>query len=117
MKRFSNFNAVTLVVFAIGFILGGFIPTRSLLFTEKSKDGSPCIEVNAKVGESSQKVNSGNGSVSSGNPDVTVWANTSTGVYHCPNTQWYGKTKSGKYMTQKEAQANGYRPAHNSVCG
>jgi hypothetical protein len=35
-----------------------------------------------------------------GNPDVKVWVNTDSGVYHCPNTRWYGVTKHGKYMTQ-----------------
>ena len=54
---------------------------------------------------------------SAGNPNVRVWVNTNSGVYHCPNTRWYGKTKSGKYMTQKEAQAKGYRPAYGIVCG
>ncbi len=54
---------------------------------------------------------------STGNPNVRVWVNTNSGVYHCPNTRWYGNTKSGKFMTQKEAQAKGYRPAYGSVCG
>ena len=54
---------------------------------------------------------------STGNPDVKVWVNTNSGVYHCPNTRWYGKTKSGQFMTQKEAQAKGYRPAYGAVCG
>jgi hypothetical protein len=53
----------------------------------------------------------------SGNPNVRVWVNTNSGVYHCPNTRWYAKTKSGKYMTQKEAQAKGYRPAYGIACG
>ena len=53
----------------------------------------------------------------SGNPNVRVWVNTNSGVYHCPNTRWYGKTKSGKYMTQKEAQAKSYRPAYGILCG
>ena len=53
----------------------------------------------------------------SGNLNVLVWVNTNSGVYHCPNTRWYGKTKSGKYMTQKEAQAKGYRPAYGIACG
>jgi hypothetical protein len=53
----------------------------------------------------------------SGNRNVLVWVNTNSGVYHCPNTRWYGKTKSGKYMTQKEAQAKGYRPAYGIACG
>lgn len=51
-----------------------------------------------------------------GNPDTKVWVNTSLGVYHCPGTRWYGNTKSGKYMTQKEAQADGDRPAYGKPC-
>jgi hypothetical protein len=53
----------------------------------------------------------------SGNPSVTVWVNTPTHVYHCPGTRWYGNTKEGKYMSQRAAQAAGYRPASGSVCG
>ena len=52
-----------------------------------------------------------------GNPTVKVWVNTNSGVYHCPNTRWYGKTKSGQFMTQREAQAKGYRPAYGAMCG
>ena len=52
-----------------------------------------------------------------GDPQVTVWVNTNSGVYHCPGTRWYGATKEGKYMRQKTAQDAGYRPAYGSVCG
>ena len=48
--------------------------------------------------------------------DVKVWVNTKSGVYHCPGTRVYGKTKQGAYMTQKEAQAKGYHPASGKVC-
>ncbi|HLW52951.1 MAG TPA: hypothetical protein VKW06_08910 [Candidatus Angelobacter sp.] len=51
-----------------------------------------------------------------GNPDVKVWVNTSSGVYHCPGTRWYGNTKHGEYMNQAEAQKKGYRPAYGKVC-
>lgn len=51
-----------------------------------------------------------------GNPDVRVWVNTATGVYHCPGSRWYGKTKQGEYMTQAEAQKKHYRPAYGKVC-
>jgi nuclease S1 len=54
---------------------------------------------------------------SAGNPTVKVWVNTNSGVYHCPGTRWYGNTKSGKFMTQREAQSKGYRPAYGAVCG
>lgn len=53
---------------------------------------------------------------SRGNPRVRVWVNTNSGVYHCPGTRWYGNTKEGTYMTQKAAQAQGYRPAYGKVC-
>lgn len=51
-----------------------------------------------------------------GNPNVKVWVNTNSGVYHCPGTRWYGNTKSGEYMAQKQAQERGYRPAYGKVC-
>ena len=56
-------------------------------------------------------------SQSAGTPNVKVWVNTNSGVYHCPNTRWYGNTKSGRFMTQREAQSKGYRPAYGAVCG
>lgn len=51
-----------------------------------------------------------------GNPSVKVWVNTNSGVYHCPGTRWYGNTKKGEYITQKEAQDKHYRPAYGKVC-
>jgi hypothetical protein len=37
-----------------------------------------------------------------------VWVNLETKVYHYPGDQWYGKTKNGKFMTEKDAIAAGY---------
>jgi hypothetical protein len=53
---------------------------------------------------------------SQGNPNVQVWVNTDSGVYHCPGTRWYGKTKQGVYMTQRQAQGKGHRPAYGRTC-
>lgn len=49
--------------------------------------------------------------------EVQVWVNTSSGVYHCPGTRWYGKTKQGKYLSECEARKEGYRPAYGHPCG
>ena len=50
------------------------------------------------------------------NSDVQVWVNTSSRVYHCPGTRYYGATKNGQYMPQKAAQAAGHRPASGNIC-
>lgn len=38
-----------------------------------------------------------------------VWVNTDSKVYHHSGDRWYGNTKNGKYMTEREAEAAGYR--------
>jgi micrococcal nuclease len=51
-----------------------------------------------------------------GDPATRVWVNTSSRVYHCPGTRYYGATKNGQHMRQDEAQAAGYRPASGKYC-
>ena len=115
---FANLKSVALFVVLAGLIfVSGFIAAKTLFPTETSNESSGGRSVNTSFGASPAKISSGEVDVSSANPSVTVWVNTKSGVYHCPQTQWYGNTKSGKYMTQQEAQSKGYRPAHGSLCG
>jgi hypothetical protein len=37
-----------------------------------------------------------------------VWVNTRSGKYFRPGSEYYGKTKQGAYMTEQQAQAQGY---------
>ena len=48
--------------------------------------------------------------------DVRVWVNIASGIYHCPGTQYYGKTRRGSFMTQYEAQSQGHRAAFGRAC-
>jgi hypothetical protein len=44
-----------------------------------------------------------------------VWVNTRTKVYHTADDRYYGTTKSGKFMTEADAQKAGYRAAKQSA--
>jgi hypothetical protein len=47
--------------------------------------------------------------------DTVVWVNLSSKVYHLTGTPYYGKTKKGAYICQKDADASGFRVAKGEV--
>ena len=46
----------------------------------------------------------------------SVWINSSSGVYHCRGTTWFGRTTRGKFASEREALQAGARPAGGKRC-
>lgn len=51
-----------------------------------------------------------------GGGDGKVWVNKNTKVYHCQGDEWYGKTKQGEYLSEREARQQGFRAARGKEC-
>ena len=43
-----------------------------------------------------------------------VWVNIRSGKYWKTGSRYYGKTKQGRYMSEQEAKAEGFQPAHGT---
>lgn len=46
----------------------------------------------------------------------SVWVNSRSGVYHCPGTQYYGRTTSGEYQSEGVARERGFRANGGRLC-
>ena len=51
-----------------------------------------------------------------GNPATAVWVDLHTGLYYCPGTDVYGKTRQGKFTSQRDAQLDQFSPAFGKAC-
>ena len=65
----------------------------------------PLLTPNATGSQSRSKANAPNAT------ENEVWVNTRSGVYWKLGSAFHGKTKQGKFMTEADAVAAGYRPA------
>ena len=74
--------------------------------TDKGQKSSSA-KSSAKSGPSSKVTQS---QIDAAKASGQVWVNTDTGVYH-KGGRWYGKTKQGKFMDEKEAKKAGYKEA------
>ena len=87
--------------------------------TKPSTSGSRTPEASSKSKETAASGTEDESETQAKTPPAKgmVWVNLKTGIYHREGDRWYGKTKSGKFMSEADAEKAGYRPAKNGPKG
>jgi hypothetical protein len=62
----------------------------------------------AKTNTKTTTASASDSQIASAKSSGLVWVNTDSGVYH-KGGRWYGKTKTGKFMSEADAKAAGYK--------
>ena len=66
-----------------------------------------------KAGKPAAAASTSDSQIAAAKSSGMVWVNTDSGVYH-KGGRWYGKTKTGKFMSEADAKAAGYRASEKN---
>jgi hypothetical protein len=106
MKSLIRVVAVTL---GLGLAAASFAQTPAASASASASAASAKASAKAKAPASAMAQAPGGG-------DGKVWVNDKSKTYHCEGTKYYGKTKSGEYMTEADAKAKGNHADHGKAC-
>jgi hypothetical protein len=113
--KISKTAMVLMVGVAIAFA-APYQDTTKTTSTTKSKKttATKATTATTKTTKSEATKNATDAQITAAKTMGQVWVNTSTKVYHDSSSQFYGATKAGKFMSEKDAIAAGY---HKSKSG
>jgi hypothetical protein len=111
----STIKKITpLVTVSGGTAAAASVKTSAKTSTKEAAPPSQATPATPSQSASTPPAKAASSSTSQGTPGPgTVWVNLESGVYHYEGSQYYGKTKSGKYMSEADAVKAGYHAAKN----
>ena len=104
----------TAMVLMVGAAIAFAAPYQETKTTSTKKSTTATTAKTTKTTKSETTKNATDAQIAAAKATGQVWVNTSTKVYHDSSSQFYGATKAGKFMSEKDAIAAGY---HKSKSG
>jgi hypothetical protein len=105
-----KFNKMVLVCLSSVLLMSAAPQSSTTTATTKSKKTT--TTTTAK-GKSEATKNATDAQIAAAKSSGQVWVNTSSKVYHGSTSEFYGATKAGKFMVEKDAIAAGYHKSKN----
>jgi hypothetical protein len=96
-----------LLVFTLATMVGGTFVSNAVLFAQ-----APATSKTAKAPAAASTAPTA-AEIADAKAKGLVWVNLSSKVYH-KDGKYYGNTKSGKFMSEADAQKAGYRAAQET---
>jgi hypothetical protein len=96
------------LVLALATMLGVSAGTNAVLFAQTSTTKAAKTKTPAAAAPSAADI-------ADAKSKGLVWVNTSSKKYHKSDNKYYGATKSGKFMTEADAQKAGYVAAQDAA--
>ncbi len=95
-------------------VFAGVVVVWSLFFHEAGV--LPIVSEGEQTAEKSVADKRAQPAFKNGNPGATVWVDLKHFEYYCSDSQRYGRTQHGEFMTQSEAQLSQYQSAQHRTC-